>query len=140
MDEITAYYDALATDYDRDRFGNSYGRYVHQQEARLLGPLLVPLQGQLVLSLGYGTGRFMEWPPHGLDSGPQMVAAARAQFPNRAFAVGDAAATPSVSDSFAAIYCLHVLMHLPEAKAQAILAEAHRLLRRYASYWLLSWK
>ena len=129
MDEVTAYYDALAAAYDQDRFGNSYGRYLHRQEARIIGPLLEPLQGQPVLSLGCGTGRFMEWATHGLDSSPQMVAAARAKFPDRTFAVGDAAETPFQAGTFAAIYCLHVFMHLPEAKARAILAEAHRLLR-----------
>ena len=34
--EIIKYYDALADTYDIDRFSNSYGDYIHQQELRVL--------------------------------------------------------------------------------------------------------
>lgn len=126
-DPIVAYYDALAPNYDADRFGTSYGRFIDAQEQRLLKAWL-PQDGP-ILDLGCGTGRLSKFASHGCDASPASLAIAQAKYPGKAFAVGDVAALPYLDASFAALFCLHVGMHLDSAKLAALFAEAARVLR-----------
>ncbi|GAB4423843.1 MAG: hypothetical protein OHK0039_40690 [Bacteroidia bacterium] len=125
--DVIAYYDALASCYDEDRFGNSYGAFIHAQECRWLRRVL-PVGGQ-VLDLGCGTGRMLDLTTHGVDGSEAMLAQARARHPGKVLARGDVTAVPWGDETFDAIFCLHVLMHLPPVVAQAAFAEAWRLLR-----------
>ncbi len=125
---ITDYYDTLAPAYDADRFANSYGRYIHRQEAFFLNRCL-PEAPARVLSLGCGTGRFMEKATDGLDSSAAMIDQAKHKFPGKDFTIADAADTPYPAQQFDAAFCLHVLMHLTPALIHEILAEAHRIIK-----------
>lgn len=118
---IVRRYDYWAASYDEDRFGNSYGRYVHAQEERLLRRWLFPFGGGRVLSLACGTGRFLEFATHGLDASHEMAAEARRKHPAKSVLVGRAEDLPKHGLSFDAIFCLHLFMHLtPSLMAQIL--------------------
>ena len=127
-DAVQAYYDQLANDYDEDRFGGSYGQFIHRQEKRLLQNWGISSLDGTVLSLGCGTGRLMEYATHGIDISPQMLAVAQQKFPQKDFVEGDAMKCPFPDQSFNGIFSLHVMMHLDPQKVGAIVREAHRLL------------
>lgn len=128
-EEIQDYYEALAPTYDEQRFGNSYGSYLHEQERAVLAAWLGEPEGRKVLSLGCGTGRLMGYATDGVDFSPTMIAVAKARQPSKRFTVADAARTPYPGGSFDAIFCLHVFMHQSRGKVAEMLAECHRLLR-----------
>ncbi|MSU58175.1 MAG: class I SAM-dependent methyltransferase [Pedosphaera sp.] len=114
-------YDDWAASYDEDRFENSYGRYVHAQEERLLRRWLASFRGGRVLSLACGTGRFMEFASHGLDPSHEMAAVARRKHPAKTILVGCAEDLPKHGLSFNAIFCLHLFMHLTPSLIAQIL-------------------
>ncbi|MEO1450289.1 MAG: methyltransferase domain-containing protein [Bacteroidota bacterium] len=126
---ITAYYDDLADRYDTDRFGNTYGQYLHRQEKALLSPYLPLHQLDQHLDLGCGTGRFLEFADHGLDVSQAMVKTAAAKFPQKDLQVGDATNLPFADGQFERIFSIHVFMHLSQPVVSKILLEAHRVLR-----------
>jgi ubiquinone/menaquinone biosynthesis C-methylase UbiE len=126
--EITDYYNQLAHQYDDNRFGNSYGQYLHRQERSMLLNM-VPKWQEPILSLGCGTGRLMELATHGADISPAMIDVAKGKYPDKIFTVCSATATPYAAGFFESGFCLHVLMHLPVDRIAAILAEAHRIIK-----------
>jgi len=118
---VVRHYDDGAAGYDADRFGNSYGRYVHAQEERRLRHWLLPFGGGRVLSLACGTGRFLEFATHGLDASHEMAGVARRKHPAKSILVGRAEDLPKHGLSFDAIFCLHLFMHLtPSLLAQVL--------------------
>ena len=125
--EVKQYYNELAKQYDADRFGNSYGNYIHKQEAVWMKRWLQK-EGD-GLSMGCGTGRFMEFASHGVDISESMLAEAQRKFPNKAFTRSDAGNTPLPDGEFNQIFALHVFMHLSQEQIKAIINEAHRLLK-----------
>jgi ubiquinone/menaquinone biosynthesis C-methylase UbiE len=127
METIRDYYDRIAADYDRSRFANSYGAWLHAQETAFLNRHL-PGDGA-VLSLGCGTGRFMERCTHGVDVSGEMLKAARAKFPGKIFVLADGRSLPFADGTFEAVVCLHVFMHLTLEDAGRLAAEAARVLR-----------
>lgn len=124
------YYDKLAGDYDENRFGNTYGRYIHQQEVNILAKILPATATNNILDLGCGTGRLMPFANYGLDISPTMIEVAQNKFPNKQFAVGNAAQNDLKSEFFDTIFSFHVLMHQKHSETSAILGEAHRLLKK----------
>lgn len=125
---ITQYYNELAKGYDADRFGNSYGQYLHRQEHRLLQRWLRN-KGEPVVSLGCGTGRLMELATHGADISPAMITEASRKCPDKTFTVCPATDTTYADAFFEAAFCLHLLMHLPTDTIAEILAEANRIVK-----------
>ncbi len=127
--EIATYYNQLAPDYDTDRFGNSYGQFLHAQERACLQQWLAPMEGSPVLDLGCGTGRFLAFATHGLDASAGMLEQARQKFPAHSILHGDAFAMPFDPQAFGAVFSMHMLMHLSPGDLQALLAETHRVLQ-----------
>ncbi len=123
------YYDNLAMDYDSNRFGNTYGQYIHQQEVNILKKILPPIATNKVLDLGCGTGRLMSFANYGIDISPAMVQVAKTKFPDKHFSVGNAARNNLKNNFFDAIFSFHVLMHQNQQETKAILSEAYRLLK-----------
>jgi SAM-dependent methyltransferase len=121
---LVAYYDQLANRYDADRFGNSYGRYLHGQEHRLLKHWLAPRQGQPILDLACGTGRLLDLATHGLDASEAMVRLAHQKHPKKTVRVGLAANPAEFGVQFAAIFCVHLLMHLAKPEIARVLRVA----------------
>ena len=131
MEDISVkdYYDRLAPQYDADRFGNSYGRYIDQQEQAFLRQLLKRLQPSATLDLGCGTGRLLNHATHGVDFSIEMLKIAQAKHPNKVLLEGRVDDIPLPDASMDAVLCFHVLMHQDEATTQAMLQEARRVLK-----------
>jgi SAM-dependent methyltransferase len=79
-----------------------------------------------VLDLGCGDGRLSAYADVGIDVSLRMLRHAQGR---AVFARATATALPFADGTFAAIFSLHVAMHLPERDLRALLAEAHRCLR-----------
>ncbi|MBL7807096.1 MAG: methyltransferase domain-containing protein [Saprospiraceae bacterium] len=126
---ITTYYNQLAQTYDSDRFGHTYGRFLHAQERALLTCWLASVKAGSVLDLGCGTGRFLDLATHGLDASTGMLEVARQKFPEKTLQNGLALAMPLAEESFDAIFSMHMVMHLSADELQPLLAEAHRVLK-----------
>ena len=127
---IKDYYDNLANEYDDDRFGNSYGKYLDVQEKLILQKWLGNTEAQNVLDLGCGTGRFLEFANTGLDISPKMLAIAQQKFPSKKLVLSTATQSPFESETFDIIISFHVLMHLNRSTLQEILVETHRILKK----------
>ncbi len=123
------YYDNLAIHYDENRFGNTYGQYIHQQEVKILTQILPSITTHNILDLGCGTGRLMAFANYGLDISPAMIQEAQAKFPNKYFSVGHAIKNDFKSHFFHTIFSFHVLMHQNQQETATILSEAYRLLK-----------
>jgi SAM-dependent methyltransferase len=128
MNPVVSYYNALAKDYDRDRFGNSYGRYIDRQERQLLNRLLQGITTG-VLDLACGSGRLLDFAQYGADASSEMIQVAKSKFPDREIYLADAESLPFANASIDAIISFHFFMHLDAAKAAAVLQECHRVLK-----------
>jgi SAM-dependent methyltransferase len=119
---IASYYDRLAPEYDADRFGNSYGRFVDRQERDILGMWLRGIDPTRVVDLGCGTGRLLEFASTGIDASAEMLKVAAAKHPERRLvqaALEDL--DPAMHGTYRAATCFHVFMHLdPATLAQAL--------------------
>ena len=126
---IHDYYQTLAPTYDKDRFGNSYGRYVDRLERDLLAGWLQNRPPGSVVELACGTGRLLDFAMTGVDLSSAMLAEAREKWNDRQLIHADASSTGLPSQSFDAAICFHLLMHLDVPACKAVLAEAARLVR-----------
>ena len=129
MQPIRDYYEALAPTYDRERFENSYGRYVDGMERALLRAWLRGREPGTVIDLACGTGRLLDFAMTGVDLSPAMLARAREKWPGRRLVQADAAHTGLPAASFDAAACFHLLMHLDASACAAVLREAARLVK-----------
>jgi len=132
MEEKTAiknYYNQLASEYDDDRFNNSYGQYLHFQERQILTKWLGQFSKKSILDMGCGTGRFLDFAENGVDFSEGMLGEAQAKFPNHKLTVSDISKMPFEEKSFEAIYSLHVFMHLDLGTIEKTIQEAHRILK-----------
>lgn len=125
---VQTYYNDLAIAYDADRFGNSYGRYLHQQEVKLLTRLLTGRNGNTA-DLGCGTGRLTGFASTGVDFSAAMLEEAKKKWPAKDFILSDLTELPFPSDSMNTLFSFHVFMHLDQHTALAIFAEAERVLQ-----------
>lgn len=64
--EVKFYYNKIAAEYDKSRFSNSYGAFIHQQETQIFNKE-ISLAAAPILDAGCGTGRFLNWATTGLD-------------------------------------------------------------------------
>lgn len=126
---IKNYYNQLASEYDNDRFNNSYGQYLHFQERQILVQRLGHLSKKTILDMGCGTGRFLDFAKNGVDFSEGMLEEAKTKFPNHHLIVSDISNMPFEKKSFEAIYSLHVFMHLDLETIQKTIGEAHRILK-----------
>ncbi|MEB3829184.1 class I SAM-dependent methyltransferase [Phormidium sp. CCY1219] len=131
--EVIQYYQAIAPDYDRSRFHNTYGSYIDARERQLLTAWLAPYRGKSVLDLACGTGRFLNFATVGLDASDRMVQLARSQYPDLTLMVASASQIPLESHSFDAVFSLHFFMHLTPAKLASVIAECYRILRPHGT-------
>lgn len=125
---IHDYYEDLAPRYDEDRFGNSYGRYIHQQEIAIMNRLMPVEPTGPTLDLGCGTGRLLQWATHGLDYSPAMIEEAKKKYPQHILQAGSAWETPYEDHTFHTVYSFHLLMHLQPQEIEAVFQEAARII------------
>jgi SAM-dependent methyltransferase len=124
---VIAYYDRLARDYDADRFGGSYGRFVDAQERRILDRFL-PKQCERVLDVGCGTGRLTDRASFGCDASVASLTLAAGRRA-AAFAAADAARLPYRDGAFDAAFSFHVFMHLERSEIESVFADVARVLK-----------
>jgi len=125
--EIIKYYDNLAENYDTDRFSNSYGKYIHQQELRILKKYL-PLESiDKNLDLACGTGRFLDFAKYGTDISSEMIKVSKSKFPNKDITKGDAEQLHFEDSFFEKVFSFHLLMHLDLESFTKILKEVSRV-------------
>lgn len=125
--EIIKYYDDLATEYDTDRFSNSYGKYIHQQELKVLNKYLSKEDIDKNLDLACGTGRFLDFARYGIDLSSEMIKVSKNKFPQKDLTQGDAEKLNFENSSFANIFSFHLFMHLDKEMFLKIQKEVSRV-------------
>ncbi len=128
MQPIHDYYDKLAKDYDSNRFGNSYGRYIDAMERAILRAWLAGTSPGAVLDVGCGTGRLLDFAATGTDASAAMLQVAAAKYPDRRLLE---ARLPKLDFAAGASYraatCFHVFMHFTPALIEQSLRELARV-------------
>lgn len=124
---ILEYYNNLAKTYDENRFGNSYGKYIDQQERTFLTSFLRNKKYSKVLDLGCGTGRLLNFATHGTDFSEEMLSVARQKHPEKIIAKGEISEIPFV-EKFDCIFCFHVIMHQNEKETKNFINECYQKL------------
>jgi len=125
--EILTYYNTLAKDYDQDRFNNTYGKYIHTQESKILKKYLDPNYIETTLDLACGTGRFLDYAKYGSDISEEMIKIGRKKFPDRILEIADAENLPFKNNTFESIISFHLFMHLNSKALKNILKEVSRI-------------
>ncbi len=129
---IKSYYDELAPEYDKDRFANSYGKYIDYQEKKILHKLLLNNNKEKTLDIACGTGRFLRYAKFGLDISPQMLQVAQQKYSNRMLFEGSALQTPFIDATFETIFSFHLIMHLNKDDTRLFLNETARIAQQGA--------
>lgn len=124
---ILEYYSNLAKSYDENRFGNSYGKYIDQQERAFLTSFFQDKKYTKVLDLGCGTGRLLNFATHGTDFSENMLNVAREKHPEKILTVGEISGIP-FEEQFDCIFCFHVIMHQNQEETKAFLNECYQKL------------
>ncbi len=127
-DLVRDYYDQLASEYDFNRFGNTYGRYIDAQERTFLNGFLQKRSGN-ILDVGCGTGRLSNFATHGADISPEMLKIAVSKYPNKTFVNGSITAMPFEEAFFDVVFSFHLMMHQSADSITTILQEMQRLLK-----------
>lgn len=127
--EVIGYYNEIADQYDKDRFANSYGFFVDKQEQIILNRTLKETDKSLILDLGCGTGRLLNFCNFGIDASEKMVSIAQHKHIDKKILIRDATNTMFNNAEFQVVFSFHVLMHLNQNKVEEILNEAHRILK-----------
>jgi ubiquinone/menaquinone biosynthesis C-methylase UbiE len=127
---VQSYYNRIGAEYDRDRFANSYGSYIHRQECAFLDDWIPENPTDRVLDMGCGTGRFMARAAEGVDFSTGMLDEARKKFPDRQFHEASITHTDLPDDTFDKAFSMHVLMHLDETTTSDFFKEAGRIVKR----------
>jgi SAM-dependent methyltransferase len=126
-----------ATDYDRGRFSDPWGRLYRAREERALRRAFqyLPRHGR-VLDVACGTGRVTALLAGegfgevvGTDVSTAMMDVASRRLPGVEFFQGDATRLPVDSGSFDAVTCIGLLMHLDASTRVAVLRELARISR-----------
>lgn len=129
MESPAEYYERIADRYRDDRFGNSYGRFIDDAERRWLRDCLAKRPDGPVLDLACGDGRLSALADLGIDASDGMLHIARAANPRQTFLRASATALPCADGSLAAVFALHLAMHLPASELRLLFAEVRRCLR-----------
>ena len=126
-----------AEDYDRGRFDDPWGRLYRAREERAIRRALkdLPRRGR-VLDVACGTGRVTGLLVNegfdevvGTDVSTAMMEVAQRRLPHVEFFQGDATHLPVDDQSFDAVTCIGLLMHLDTPARVAALRELARISR-----------
>ena len=135
----TAYADPeMAATFDAKRFGGPIGRILLEDQERVLAESLGDVTGRRILDMATGTGRAALALARrgalvtGVDASAEMLAIARKRASEAGLSVdfdeGDAHALTYPNQSFDAVVCLRMLMHVPDwRKALSELCRVSRL-------------
>ncbi|AYN01367.1 class I SAM-dependent DNA methyltransferase [Chryseobacterium sp. 3008163] len=123
--QIHQYYNDLAKSYDENRFENSYGKYIDQQERYFLNSFLRDDKYSKILDLGCGTGRLLNFATHGADFSQEMLNIAQEKFPHKQLKIGEISNIP-FEENFDCIFCFHVIMHQTRQETENFLNECYK--------------
>ncbi|WP_299222615.1 class I SAM-dependent methyltransferase [uncultured Aquimarina sp.] len=129
-EEINQYYNEIAENYDSSRFSNSYGKYINNQENRILRKYLNQEDVSLNLDVACGTGRFLKYADHGVDISSEMIKISKNRFPSKEIIVGDAEELPYKNEHFENVISFHLFMHLDLTATKKILSEVGRVTKK----------
>ena len=127
--QIHQYYNNLAKTYDENRFENSYGKYIDEQERYFLNSFFINKKYSTILDLGCGTGRLLNFATHGADFSQEMLNIVREKFPQKQLKIGDISNIP-FEENFDCIFCFHVIMHQSKQETENFLNECHKKLNK----------
>lgn len=127
--KIIKYYDNLASEYDKDRFANSYGNYINTQETLILKKYLNK-ETSLNLDLACGTGRFLEYADFGIDISKNMIDICKEKFSNKDLRIGDVETLPYESSFFNNIFSFHLFMHLEYSQLETIFKKISKVIKK----------
>lgn len=127
--EIKNYYNKLAHDYDNNRFNNSYGQYLDQQERAFLKRILSKTAPTHCMDIGCGTGRLLDYADYGVDFSPEMLKVAREKYPHKILLEGSLTEIPIENHQLDVIYSFHVIMHQDHATTEQFLNQAQQKLK-----------
>ncbi len=123
MSTANSFQGPVVQKYDR-WYDTPWGAWSDDCERRLLLRMAQPCDGERVLDVGCGTGRYLEWlmdlglDVQGLDASPDMLAVARGRLAGRLGLVrlmqGDAARLPFQDASVDLVYAVTTLEFLPD--------------------------
>ena len=128
--EIKTYYNELAQNYDDNRFNNSYGQYLDQQERSFLSRILKDIPSENCMDMGCGTGRLLDYADYGVDFSPEMLKIAAQKYPHKILLEGSLTDIPIENNVLEVIYSFHVIMHQDIETTQKFLDQAHQKLKR----------
>ncbi len=127
--EIKNYYDQLAKDYDRDRFANSYGKFIDHQERNIIRRFW-PKATSNSIDLACGTGRLMDFCSVGMDISPAMISQAQDKFPDKTFLEGNVlSGSIELNEHYEAALCFHLIMHLKKEDLNTFLEQVYKILK-----------
>lgn len=129
-DKITKYYNDLARNYDKNRFSNSYGKYINIQENKILKKYLTIENISKNLDIACGTGRFLNYADYGIDISSEMVAISNNKFPNKKILIGDVENLPFKKSFFKNVFSFHLFMHLEKNQLKGIFEEVSRVIEK----------
>lgn len=127
--DVKLYYDQIAAEYDHSRFDNSYGRFIHVQESKILNHYLAAKQGARSLDLACGTGRFLNFTSHGVDISEAMLALAQEKYPAVDLQQAPADDLPFEHQFFDYVLSFHLMMHLDAQQFADIQKEVARVVK-----------
>lgn len=114
MPDVKDYYNSIAAIYDKDRFENSYGKFIDAEERAILTHWLIGIDKKNILDYGCGTGRLSEFATNGIDISEKMLQVAKQKNPGKNYFLLDKDNSQIADNSMDAIYSFHVIMHLSE--------------------------
>lgn len=133
IEKIIEYYNQLASDYDENRFGNSYGQFIDFQERKILSEIFKNKSGN-ILDLACGSGRLTNFATFGADASEEMLKIARKKFPEKEFLHAKSDKLPLENECFQACLTFHFMMHLDEDIFQKTIDEVYRIITKKGSF------
>ncbi len=138
---------AMAASFDAKRFGGPIGRILLEDQERVLAESLGDVSGRRILDMATGTGRAALALARrgalvtGVDASAEMLAVARRRAAESGLSVdfdeGDAHALTYPGQSFDAVVCLRMLMHVPDwrkALSELCRVSRHQLVIDYPAF------
>ncbi|WP_374361511.1 class I SAM-dependent methyltransferase [Cloacibacterium sp.] len=132
-EKIIEYYNQLASDYDENRFGNSYGQFIDFQERKILNKIF-KTKSNNVLDLACGSGRLSNYATSGADASEEMLKIAKKKFPKNEFFLAQSNQLPFENESFERCFTFHFIMHLNKENFEKTINEVHRILSKNGTF------
>ena len=132
-EKIIEYYNQLASDYDENRFGNSYGQFIDFLERKILNKIF-KTKSNKVLDLACGSGRLSNYATSGADASEEMLKIAKKKFPKNEFFLAQSNQLPFENESFERCFTFHFIMHLNEENFEKTINEVYRILSKNGTF------